>query len=388
MDTLINKSKTLHVFFAYAFYPHLEPYSRADIISVVEEACSIATQDLCHEGLNIELRPSFILTEYGQQLATEIVTTLKTCALCVVDISDNNPNIFYELGIAQALGLGIVILKSNKTKVEFRVPSDIEGVHILMYDSISSIVGKLSKRLKELAQHRFLFGNIEDISIAKGTWSFSEYDNIEHINVIAASSATESQFRDIASSNYIYLDNLSDKDTILELSILLSKIYPSMTLRFYCSDNVPPVCLEDHLILVGGIGTAEVDNNIIAKQFFKHLGIQLIYPNENTISFAGEEYKTEISSGIISRDYGFFGRLPNPLNRKRRIFCIQGIHTFGVLGAMRCFSLHPDAQGNHRLVNAYFDSKDYFAALFPVDILQGQVIVPKINNSHFKEMER
>jgi len=64
-----------------------------------------------------------------QEILNEIITRLVTCSVVLVDITDLNPNVFWELGVRQSFKHGTVIIAENGTKPPF----DIYAKSILFY---------------------------------------------------------------------------------------------------------------------------------------------------------------------------------------------------------------------------------------------------------------
>lgn len=72
-------------------------------------------------------------------IADDILRLINEAAVVIVDISDNNPNVFYELGLAHALkrDTTIVITGTNYSQVPF----DVKHIRIIKYEN--SIPGKV-----------------------------------------------------------------------------------------------------------------------------------------------------------------------------------------------------------------------------------------------------
>lgn len=62
-------------------------------------------------------------------LTGSIVHQLRTSRIVLADLTDRNPNVFYELGVRHALGLGTIIVAQG----EKHVPSDLRGYWFLSY---------------------------------------------------------------------------------------------------------------------------------------------------------------------------------------------------------------------------------------------------------------
>lgn len=64
-------------------------------------------------------------------LSDNVWSQLAAAGLILADVSDRNPNVFYELGIAAAMGKDTLLLKSSKK----RVPADFKGTLLYVYDN-------------------------------------------------------------------------------------------------------------------------------------------------------------------------------------------------------------------------------------------------------------
>ena len=78
-------------------------------------------------------------------IAEKIYKQLKTSDVCVVDLTDLNPNVLYEFGIRHALLKPSVLIAKKGTKPPF----DIQGLQIIYYDTSNINWGaELDDRLK------------------------------------------------------------------------------------------------------------------------------------------------------------------------------------------------------------------------------------------------
>lgn len=102
------------------------------------------------------IQPACKITDYRTLRADEVNATniialnimehICTAPISICDISNCNPNVFYELGIRHATLLPVVIIKDSETSDPF----DIKGVRYIEYDKILSVDNILAKQ-KELA---------------------------------------------------------------------------------------------------------------------------------------------------------------------------------------------------------------------------------------------
>jgi len=82
-------------------------------------------------------------------------------------------------------------------------------------------------------------------------------------------------------------------------------------------------------------------------------------------------------------DYGFFLKIPNPNNKNKKLIMINGIHTYGVYGTAKCFSLYDDhekdvVQNNCKKVVDKFGNDPNFAIVVEVKTINKKVVTPEI----------
>ena len=210
-------------------------------------------------------------------------------------------------------------------------------------------------------------------------------DRTEPIIIIAPFSSVNSQYRDESSPNYVFLDNLGDRDSLLELATILARLYPLAPIYHYHSKNVPAIALENDLILLGGTGFSECPNNHIARNLIEVLGIPLYYENESLI-FDGQEWSAKYAEGVLESDVGLFSIIQNPWNNSKKAILFQGIHTSGVLGSVRAFSLGTASTSNHH--TALQIGKSDYVAVFDVRLFGSRPVTPRIELDNFFVLDR
>jgi len=75
----------------------------------------------------------------------DIAGLLWRARLIVVDYTDSNPNVFYELGIAHTLGRPVIPIAKEGTPLPF----DVQGLRVLKYDTTPAGLQKLELGLLE-----------------------------------------------------------------------------------------------------------------------------------------------------------------------------------------------------------------------------------------------
>lgn len=83
------------------------------------------------------------------EITEAIKERLSSCAFTIVDLTDERPNVYYELGYAQAKGKPVILTKQKGTKIHF----DVNGLKILEWsgfldarDKVSAAVENISDR--------------------------------------------------------------------------------------------------------------------------------------------------------------------------------------------------------------------------------------------------
>jgi hypothetical protein len=79
----------------------------------------------------------------------EIIRHLERANLVLVDLSDHNPNVLFELGIRTALNRPVVLVKDARTAM---IPFDLGTINVLTYDETLA-PWTLEEEIKRLAEH-------------------------------------------------------------------------------------------------------------------------------------------------------------------------------------------------------------------------------------------
>ena len=81
----------------------------------------------------------------------DIWNGITQCDFVIADITGNNANVFYELGMAHALGKPVLVLTQNMDEVPF----DLQSRRILLYDTDKpeELQTKMEDCLQELLEY-------------------------------------------------------------------------------------------------------------------------------------------------------------------------------------------------------------------------------------------
>ena len=86
--------------------------------------------------------------ENQQNILRDIVVSISDFELVVAELTYSNPNVYYELGLAHALGRQVVLLTQDIAGVPF----DLKSYRVFEYDNKHSSFSATKHRLTSLAQ--------------------------------------------------------------------------------------------------------------------------------------------------------------------------------------------------------------------------------------------
>ena len=84
-------------------------------------------------------------------ILNDIITSIRNSAVIIAEITPDNPNVFYELGYAHALGKPTILLCEKA--VRERLPFDVSGFRTIFYDNSIGGKRKVEEKLKEFLQN-------------------------------------------------------------------------------------------------------------------------------------------------------------------------------------------------------------------------------------------
>ncbi len=83
-------------------------------------------------------------------IACKISYVLQSCRVAIMEISDMNPNVCFEVGLAYGYGVPVILLR----KTGSIVPTDLAGILCLEYYDINSLRAELSAHLKAVLRSK------------------------------------------------------------------------------------------------------------------------------------------------------------------------------------------------------------------------------------------
>jgi hypothetical protein len=373
----------INIFLVYAFSPESKAYTKAEIEAVLEEVCATARSGLHSSGYKTILNFDCYLTEYGDSLNSQLLKRLEETNIAIVDVSEKNLNVFYELGVIHGSKKKAILIQSSK--VAIYLPSDLVGMLLLRYDRIQDIRGRLAREIERLSIEILKARSSSEGSLVD-VWTLDESRDSNHICVVAPPTRREDSLPDKKYPDYCYIDLLGDKDSVLEVSVQIAKVYREANILRYTSKEFPKQNLRSPLVVVGGPGDGTPDSgNLLCKQISEYLNLPIGYSNDcelMVVNGAGEFCGIYDDEGYLVRDYGCIIRCKNPWQPQNRILLFHAIHTYGVLGAVLALSDSSVAPSNASRIVTRFGKDPLFYSFFQVEILNGAVTPPAIKDSN------
>ena len=127
-------------------------YKSKEIVEDYNGALSRAVTAINNMGGNIEVEAYPIMTGKGKtyDLIADIYYKIEQCSIFVADITEANPNVLYELGLAKSKGKPIIIVRDKIKGKKYKIPSDIRNDNFYNFDGIQSLEKELITHIKEI----------------------------------------------------------------------------------------------------------------------------------------------------------------------------------------------------------------------------------------------
>jgi len=310
------------------------------------------------------------------------------CAVAVLDISDCDIPLALFAGRLQGSGVpSIMVCRSDSKESASRM--GVSTANLVTYESMDDLFlsdSLLQQELLRAVSHARIHEEL--------VYEFWFPRETSTVWVVCPQIDEPGEFADRSSADYTYLDNLGDTDALLEVMVFLSQYYPNATIERFSSDDLPQGHTSSNLVVIGGPGSTEIRNEV-CRDMMSGMHSHVAYSPDceqmtvtrtagETIDLSaeyrgnGEEGDRQTARGLRT-DWGYFARFHNPLNENATVVLINGIHTAGVLGAVRVFSQRREASRNFDVVLAASGiAPGSFECYFEVPVLNGQVKVPSV----------
>jgi hypothetical protein len=153
--------------------------------------------------------------------------------------------------------------------------------------------------------------------------------------------------------------------------------------------------LSNHLVVLGGIAWNAVTRrlNDMFPLPVRQVEDLMIPSGEIFVAEVGPDHSerflprwrddnpgTADKPGMLLEDVGMLARMPNPYNKLRTLTYCNGIHSRGVLGAVRSLIDPAVRYENERYLEETFSGSDRFVILIRVQVLGGQTVSPPLKS--------
>ncbi|MPL94173.1 hypothetical protein SDC9_40321 [bioreactor metagenome] len=382
--------RLINIFVSHPFEPKNDTYDLKSFRTNIELIVKDAENEVRKEYQDFDLDITFEFSDFQDGLPKQILNSIRKSHFAIVDITENKPNIFFEFGLLKGFNVPTLLIKARKSFDNFHLPADIKDEIAHSYDSFEELRRKCTNIVVILFKQLLNSDTLYNVHLNKIWFP----NNPDTIHVIGPPETEKSQYASPISKNYIFLNNLGDIDSILEVMNFLNRNYRNIKLPIYSADEFKNH-IEDNLMVLGGPGESDEDGNIVCALLMDKMNVKVSYSfaeEDELMVYKDQKFSATYRGGKVIKDYGYFARFPNPFNPKSSVVLIHGIHTFGVLGAAKAFSDHPSAQGNIRKVMKKLTLDDIkqasFECFFPVDVLQQSVVCPDIDEDYILPLSK
>lgn len=197
---------------------------------------------------------------------------------------------------------------------------------------------------------------------------------------------------DETNPNYTALHRFADQDALVELhGHIRAENDPSLPVFFKRASMVNADDLSGHLVLLGGIGWNPVTRRLL-RQLSRLPVRQLEIPelDSGEIFAVGHGDREQrflpvwsqadgTSAPELVEDVALLARVPNPFNSSRTLTLCNGIHSRGVLGAVRALTDARIRESNEAYLAQHFPKGEY-GILVRVPVFNGEALSPDLQD--------
>jgi transcriptional regulator with XRE-family HTH domain len=202
--------------------------------------------------------------------------------------------------------------------------------------------------------------------------------------------------------NFTRLLSYADLDAMVELFGHIRAENPTVDVRFMQPDDMSDGEFSHHVVVVGGLEWNDMTESFLGVlddlpvQQVKHPDFEdgeifVVDPADGgeRIEFK-PQYRAQLNKGATSRyveDVGYFARVPNPYNLTATLTICNGVHSRGVLGAVRMLTDSILRERNEGYLGSRFGDSRRYGMLFRVPINGGRTVTPELSNPRTRLFE-
>lgn len=192
--------------------------------------------------------------------------------------------------------------------------------------------------------------------------------------------------------NYTAMHWFADQDALIELhGHIRAENDPALPVFFKRASLVQADDLSGHLVLLGGIAWNPVTRRLL--RLLSRLPVRQVETPELTtgeIFVVGHDNQERLfepvwsqtngeSARELEEDVGLLARVPNPFNSSKTLTLCNGIHSRGVLGAVRTLTDARFRESNEAYLAQAFPQGEY-GLLLRVPVFHGEALSPDLQD--------
>lgn len=252
---------------------------------------------------------------------------------------------------------------------------------------------------KELERELFRLRDADagEIPASRRSWRFEDR---APVTVICADLGEREKvklkpYTDPDDPNYTELFTYANLDALVALLNHLHAENPNAAIRFCKASEATSDDLTNHLVLLGGIAWNDVThrlNDSVGLPVRQVPGVECRSGEVFELRRGPDQGKqylprwrddnpgTAERPGVLLEDVAMLARLPNPFNVLRTLTYCNGVHSRGVLGAVRCLTDPAVREINERFLEESFADSDRFTVLMRVPLVGNRTITLSLSN--------
>jgi hypothetical protein len=191
--------------------------------------------------------------------------------------------------------------------------------------------------------------------------------------------------------NFTKLQQYGDLDALVQLYGHLCAENPTLDVSHKLASEVVPDDYRGHVILLGGIGWNKATRRIgkfLGKVPIKQIDVTdlpgadifQVAAADGAKSFYYPESEDVGERKELVADVAYIARLRNPFQFERTLTICNGIHSRGVLGAVRCFTDPNVREHNQKYLADQFPDGE-FAILLRVRVVGNETMAPDLRDA-------
>ena len=132
-------------------------YKSKQIVEACNKALNRVVKEINSLNGTIKVEAYPIMTGKGRShsIIADIYKKIDECSIFIADITENNPNVLYELGIAFSKSKPLLIVLEKNKKGKYKIPSDILLEYRHEFNSISELENLLVKNIKVILENDY-----------------------------------------------------------------------------------------------------------------------------------------------------------------------------------------------------------------------------------------